>query len=52
MVEDEDSNRMRAKAEYVPDTEVESLTNNSNRRNSDLGRRYESMERLTERMSR
>ena len=60
MEEDEDSMRvnqvlqrdMRAKAEYEPATEVESLTNKSNRRNGDLGRGYESMESLTEKMSR
>ena len=60
MEEDEDSMRvnrvlqrdMRAKAEYEPVTEVESLTNKSNRGNSDLGRGYESMESLTEKMSR
>ena len=60
MEEDEDSMRvnrvlqrdMRAKAEYEPVTEVESLTNKSNRRNGDLGRGYESMESLTEKMSR
>ena len=52
LVEDEDSNRMRAKTEYVPVTEVESLTNKRNRRNGDLGRGYESTESLTEKMSR
>ena len=44
MGEDEDAHRMSVRAGYVPD--------NNNRRNSDLGRGYESMERLTERMSR
>ena len=60
MEEDENSMRdsrvlqrdMRVKVEHEPVTEVESLANKSNRRNGDLGSGYESMESLTEKMSR